>query len=846
MTQISVAKFLFNDPWAPLEEVLGVAGAEYGKQHNVQDEKELLMLATNGTPLMVIAAISKASDITVVVTFLKANRKLVKEGHIKFAAVNFVNNRQLESALLKSGCQEVLDPSIRGKALKYKMDFWKKTLAGSGQNKGSDSNTTIKSKSVDAKADGAVDNAPKWVEPMNCVDDMYLVKNNPQDVKKVMGKWLIRFTGPSPFVGQWIENPNKRGVWHFGFKDAVRKDFQSTDGFWFFMGDQKPEFIWKENLWMISGRQFQLLHKNKDVQVVRFQSIGGNLEICRNSNYAMAREALIRESFDQEIMVKKGVITPTEAKTLENDNSALSGHLTGKSEGEEAINGDPLSGKSSTDHMEGGPLSGKSSTDNLGSHDPLSGKGSPADQQGGPLEGKGSTEKRDAPPLQGPNGKEGDIGADPLSGGWKPEKKLKDLSGNAGTDDVGPTEYKGHNEHTVNEREAELAGKTETDDLGLQYYQGRMIDPKNPPKKADKESAGWDGKVDKPLKGKSATDDLGSNHYGGESDGQHANKKGRDEAVATGEAASAERKGKEGYVEAPQGGPLKGKGGTDDLGANHYGGDEIATSAKKKEQNEDTSGLSAAEKKARADVEKLNEEGHSSAEEISQEAPEAGQELIRKRAEKLAGKTQTEDLGKGHWGGKRGDADIEEKMGQLDDLLPEGNGEDPRGNLNPEAAKHYAKGDAPVIPLFREKSETPDFDLPQDGSPVPFNERVADAAMGENATMSALIRKKGDSKMGVVAQMDDFFDQVIMVRAAEGHFAVGDEIEFSMVFEYLKKTKKVEFSGHCEQIDADDGGVVLLTVALSAEHARLFSGFMQLYQLRQQHVEHFLNKAKGL
>ncbi|MFP5459515.1 MAG: hypothetical protein ACLGG7_12335 [Bacteriovoracia bacterium] len=269
MSDIAVVKFLFRKDWSPLEEVIDKFSKEFGDIYDVGDDKDIIQVVSTSPATLVFACITDKDDLTKVLGFLKLQRRYVKEGNVKFSVINFLNNKQVEMALLKLGCQEVIDPGLKAKALKFKMDFWKKSLSvGSNKILEGSKVQSLKDKIAADKKSAAEDDKKAaqvkpitWTDALKVVDDMWLTKN-PNDVKKILNRWMVKLMGPSPFVAQWMEVKGERNVWEFVFKDGIRENFHMADGTWFFSGDQKPEFIWKDNVWLITGQKFQLFYQD--------------------------------------------------------------------------------------------------------------------------------------------------------------------------------------------------------------------------------------------------------------------------------------------------------------------------------------------------------------------------------------------------------------------------------------------------------------------------------------------------------------------------------------------------------------------------------------------------------
>lgn len=801
MADVTLIKYLFREDWAPLKEVLNAAGTEYGEIQDILDDKQLLKLMTEKQPAMVVASVKSKEDIAKVLGFLKLNKKALRELSVKFSAVNYTANRQVETALMKGGCQEVLDPGIKGKPLKYKLDMWKKTLVNQKQQVAGDSKLSIKEKG--AEQGGAVQstNEVKWDEPIKCVDDMWLIKKPADDAKKILGKWLVRFMGPSPFVGQWTEAvPGKRGIWKFVFKEAARETFHKTPGHWFFLGDQKPDFIWKENVWMVTGSQYQLVFQNGDEKEVRFQAVQAGLSVAKNSTQAKALEAAIVETFDQEVMVKKGFVAEGSTE-VENDNK-IAGHLKGKTEGEEPIDGGPLEGKGSTDDL-GGNLEG----------DVKDG----AEDQGGNYEGKGQTD--------GLDGEE---------------------SGDAGSENVGPDKYKGKMKFDKTSRQSHYGGDTETDDLGPDHYSNQAGVGHEKEAKDKSHSLKKDPVRKGEMGGEIETEDLGPSHYSNGQNGgvQHqkdkANKLKKD-ALPTGE--------------------MNGDIETEDLGPAHYSnknaakpGDAIpsveeAQEAVAKAQaalaaveqapvEEDNRSMAAIRAEEKAAKKKALEEAYQKAAEAesARERQRHAEENARREERREKAKKEVAEIEK-----KAAEEKVQKEKQQAETVA--------QRKKEREQLEASAEEGSNVVPIMRDKAKRPE--RPEGAAAAGAEEELpggdyADNVVTSNATVVALAKKKGDEQAAIACRVDDSFDGQVILCVPHQKFALEDMVEVSMTFEYMKKIKKIEISGKCAEANPDGEGGAYVTLVLGEYEAKLFDQFMQLYTLRQKHVEEFMKQAKGL
>ncbi len=956
MTEIVLVKYLFKEDWAPLEDVVNKNASQFGDVFDVGGEKELLSVIEASPATLIIASVSGKEELGLVLNFLKNQRRVLKESNVKFSVVNFLNNKQVEAALMKLGCQEVMEPTMRDKALKFKIDFWKKSLSV-GQKKEAELKLTLKDKQNEGSDKAKQDANPiTWVDALKSVDDMWLIKS-PQDVKKILTRWMVKVMGPSPFVAQWTEIPGQRGVWKFAFKEGIRDTFHSADGDWIFKGDQKPEFVWKENLWMISGVSFQLYYQDETGVLPRFRVSPTNVEVCKNSSYALSRERAIIESFDQEILIKKGLKiddTKTEIEEDKKGDGLLTQDISGqenqstKYKGAVALELEDApedQKKLKVDASTAKRLTGKSATDNLG-------------------EGfyDGDVEEKEANKTA--NNKHKSV-AD----------RMSDSDGNAGTEDVGLSKYKGKLEHAHTDRKSSYGGEGETDDLGPDKWSNQKDasganDIREPKERAEREKptakAERAPREEAPARtgkekaqggeygGESETDDLGSSHYSNKRNTQNEEqapretsernaferaRKARNEEETTAESSQRnERSPREererGEYSEKQASALGGKSSTDDLGEDHYSGGDAKKKAKpaivekerahlaelgeakseKTERKQTEAVETLAKKQAKVGTDDLGDSHYTGKTKKSQleeeqfdeeESPylekkkrkEAARASYRQEAEEdLRGRGKADDLGGSHYKGKTGKAaQVEEeedqreqsavvakkavadkavaqaagkKMRVVDDLLPEGDGEDPGEDVLPVDFEEASRVDVPlerggprlvvnndkaarVKPEPRSevekqrsktaataKAEQEDDEevLGDDGKPV-TNDQVK---------VKAVLTCKSLGNIEHIVNVDDFFDTTMIVKMKNKSPAPNETVNVTISFDYQKRKKQVSVVGKCLETDRDEEGETYNTIELEPSDLKIFEQFMTLYRLRQQHIHQFLKAAKGL
>jgi hypothetical protein len=553
--QIPVVKFLFKDDFKALNEALRLApGYEVDDFGSSNDLATFLSTIPAG---LVIASLKTKDDLVQIATYMKLGKKVAKDCTAKVVVINFSGDRNYEKAIAKLGILDLVEPSINTKALKFKLDFWMKSLNASAKLsskneqqkvvKSSDQNKQVQEK----KADPSV---PIWAPPLELEDDIWIIKNE-SEVKKILSKWLIRIMGPSPYVGQWVEL--KPGLWRYDIKEFEKEMFVPHEGSWYFSGDQKPDFVWKENMWLITGETFDLFYKDSKHIQSRLNSKAKVLTVCKNSVYAKTKEQIIVQSFDKDLLFKK------EAEKLEN--------LEGETKGEKSKK-DNLEGKNKTEHLENGNLEGKTKT---------------AADKSGNLKGKienqnainqenldqNANNKKEKTHWNGKNAYEKDGTAD---FGMKPEGFQDSENLEAPKDNEHQKFYKNHNE-------------------------AKQFD-KSPKEEKEKNQAGFKDKQAEDLKGKSSTDDVEKYYDNSKKNSDRPEKEKRpDEMSGKSETDKLKshygRKDQSSSDEANgDAGELAGKSSTDKLAGHYSNPKNAAEKEKKQKQDKEIADIDRAEK----------------------------------------------------------------------------------------------------------------------------------------------------------------------------------------------------------------------------------------------------------
>ncbi len=348
MSNVNIVKFLFRTEVKVLNDALNLKTPYESKSY--EDADQLLKSISENSGTIIISSLKDKNDLIQIATFAKLAKKIAKNAVFKIMVMNFSGDRNFEKAIARLGISDFIELNVQSKALRFKIDFVMKTVAG--QMRQLPPVGAAPSQKSQGKEDGAPadkkypDHVPLWTDGIDCEDDIWLLKTE-QDCKKVLSKWLVKFMGPSPYVASWADSGTP-GVWRFDFKDE-NQVFVSSEGAWFFKGDQKPDFIWSENNWLFTGMSYELFFKAGDKIIHRLKSQDRVLTIAKNSVYAKTKTQKIIDSFNKEVVIKRDA---------EGD------------AGEESIDKDAefyqnLQGKGKTDNLKSGPLAGKGKTSNI-------------------------------------------------------------------------------------------------------------------------------------------------------------------------------------------------------------------------------------------------------------------------------------------------------------------------------------------------------------------------------------------------------------------------------------------------------------------------------------------------
>lgn len=871
-SSIPVIKFMFRADLKVFDDALNIQ--PHYEVEDVSSANDLATYLSTTSAGLVIASLKDKNDLIQIATFLKISKKIAKDTVVKLVVLNFSGDKQYEKAIAKLGIQDLIEPGINTKALKFKLDFWMKSLNVQIRNNAN----AAAQKSVNKAAEGVKASEKKnetpalsWLDPLELENDIWILKND-NDCKKVLSKWLIRLMGPSPYVGQWVEV--KTSHWRFDFKENEKELFISGNGSWFFQGEQRPEFVWKENTWLITGDSFDLYFKDENQILSRLKSKDKNLTICKNSVFAKTKESLIVESFDKELVFKR------EAEQL-----------------------DDLEGKNKTDKIDGGPLSGKSkSSENIDGN--LSGKteGEEAIKRDNLLQ-KTETEKRSSfwngkntnsaveddgfsgPKTDGPNS------------GSNLERERKDLEHQK--------YYKNHNEaqkfeaSEAKEREAKtaeekssgkghLSGKSSTDGIEKNYDNSKTEREKKEVEAKEKELSGKSDtdklkshygqkeksetsakeKEEKDLAGKSSTDKLDS-HYGKPKDAkspaatreEEKEKEAKTKEFAVKqkverekvEAVEREKKEKEdreinertkATVEKMQAKERERKEKEEQINKDRAETSQKNTAISEEKEKKFKEEI-AVEKEKNEKANKLEKEQKATRKAEIEEEENKGKSKLDKNWEGehdygMKGESSTDKLA-AHYKTKKEAQERKEKDDAADpyaELFGKGKAKaEAPAKEKPDYKPviEHAEDNANVLPLNKGK-------VKEDNKPKTSEEKELEELTREAKVSSFLTQN--NKKFS--CQLDDFFDEMIIFKTDEAGINPSGKVSLDIVFQFLEKDSKLLMQGDVLTVEGDGEGSSFVTVKVNKENASSFDTFMRLYERRQSNVNEFLKKVKGL
>jgi hypothetical protein len=543
---------------------------------NINEINQLLQTSLNG---ILFFKVENKVDLQKAVSILKAQKKLVKKGLLKPACITNLKNKKMETILSKYGCVDILEPETATKTVSFKLDFWSKPISAHLEQVSREEKLKLK-KQQETKEKNEKEKPKEdflFVNSLDLESDFWIIKHK-NDCKKILRRWLVRILGPSPFIGNWVELQARPGdklpTWKFVLKDPNNTDYIKNEGAWYFYGS-KPEFDWKINRWSFSSDLPHLYFYTKDQKVFsRFKFINGSIEVCENSDFALAREEMILETCDAKYNFDAEKNAQQESKDVEGaDEQDDLENLKGKASTDQ-LNHDPLSGKvnpgeelSEAERKKAGysedpipgHMGGKASTDEL-NDDPLSGKVNPGEELSEAERKKAGYSEGPIPGHMGGKSSTDQLNDDPLSGKVNPSEELSEAE----------RKKAGYSEDPI---PGHMGGKSSTDQLDGDPLSGQ-VNPGEELSEAERKKAGYsEDPIPGHMGGKSSTDQLDGDPLSGQ--------------VNPGEELSEAERKKAGYSEDPIPGHMGGEASTDQLDGDPLSGkvnpsEELSVAERKK------------------------------------------------------------------------------------------------------------------------------------------------------------------------------------------------------------------------------------------------------------------------
>ncbi len=842
--KISIVQFLFKNDWKILSESLAT-NPSMGSQ-KFATTSELLQFCSQEQICLVMANVSSRDDLIQLATFFKVSRKSLKNTILKIVVLNATENKQFEKAIAKLGNVEILEPNVNVKALRFKMEFWMKAMKGQAKKLGAMNQRTIDQNNPESSQENKT--FVQWPS-MECESDIWLLTKE-SDCKRIIGRWMVKLMGPSPYVGQWVDVPNKQNVYAFEIKKSYRDLFLSGAGTWFYKGDQKPEFNWQENRWMFTGDDFELFFYDTKVNS-RLRLNNKVLSIAGNSLFAKTKETLIVDSFNKDLVFKNEAELLKD-NTLEFENEGdLGGNLQGKvnEKNEEKgnlkgkIKGDEKSELTEREKLQIREKEKAFAERKLRSEEKTQAEGKRT-QKSQNEEARGEAQKAEnnlnKAAVTGP--KKHAQGQEEISSSWQGKiSQDKKEEEKAKRDAISTPQ-------TKEQKEKEDYGQ-HNENLSANW--GGKLAPQDQKTHGPKERSGFSEKHSSPeLKGKVDPSDKLNSHWGGKSSSENLGddsltgpgnvelKEGslldlkktenehqthyRGHNEATKYEADATRKNQ--YQEDGDPGAMGGKSQTDKL-ASHYG------NGKKRDVDSSQSGNLEGEQ----DTDKLS--SHMGRKNASPKSEDRGKEEKSENSA-LSGKGQTEKL-KGHYGSTRkksGRPDSEESSdpvsAELESFV-----------LDIETSIDLPKGDSffddSNILSFEEKASAKNK---KDVLPVnPEMEMEVEKLTESSQIVSYLMQnnKKYDCKL------DDYFENNVIFHLVGEGLKNSEKAILDITLDYRSEQAHIYCEGNVMSIDQDGDRGFFVSVEVSSSDAQKFDSFMKLLKFRQESIETFLMKVKG-
>ncbi len=798
---------------------------------NINEINQLLQTSLNG---ILFFKVENKVDLQKAVSILKAQKKLVKKGLLKPACITNLKNKKMETILSKYGCVDILEPETATKTVSFKLDFWSKPISAHLEQVSREEKLKLK-KQQETKEKNEKEKPKEdflFVNSLDLESDFWIIKHK-NDCKKILRRWLVRILGPSPFIGNWVELQARPGdklpTWKFVLKDPNNTDYIKNEGAWYFYGS-KPEFDWKINRWSFSSDLPHLYFYTKDQKVFsRFKFINGSIEVCENSDFALAREEMILETCDAKYNFDAEKNAQQESKDVEGaDEQDDLENLKGKASTDQ-LNHDPLSGKvnpgeelSEAERKKAGysedpipgHMGGKSSTDQL-NDDPLSGKVNPGEELSEAERKKAGYSEGPIPGHMGGKSSTDQLNDDPLSGKVNPSEELSEAE----------RKKAGYSEDPI---PGHMGGKSSTDQLDGDPLSGQ-VNPGEELAEAERKKAGYsENPIPGHMGGKASTDQLDDNPLSGELDSKNTHKEAGTPIVHSQEED-------------------KNTGGHSDVDLNH--GQRATPPQGDEQQHDDLSEYGIM--KGVGKTHQHDEQEDFDQENFENTGPDLSQIIDNAKKDSassvdydpnaIVDNSLTDFDEEGQKAGAINyNEPSSEKEEEILDALGGGLTKSQSSNPYEQEEKKSASAFTAEATPEKNKEKTQLEELNE----VFANEVDVNLESGE---LKVVLKQKTNigNDITFICEFEDFYEDELIVKAPLNSLATQTRVAARVSLFYNGHKAKVECLGTIEEKESLNESQETLIINIEKIDLKKYNEFIELYQKRQGNINDFLSMAKG-
>jgi hypothetical protein len=102
------------------------------------------------------------------------------------------------------------------------------------------------------------------------------------------------------------------------------------------------------------------------------------------------------------------------------------------------------------------------------------------------------------------------------------------------------------------------------------------------------------------------------------------------------------------------------------------------------------------------------------------------------------------------------------------------------------------------------------------------------------------------NNMMISCELNDYFDRHIYLKTSDAEIEIGKKVSLELSFKYLNQISNLGLEGEVIETYVDAEGVNYTTLEISEADVLNLNSFLDLYSHRQQDVNAFLKRAKGL